>query len=61
MNKLVLIFPFFLISSLHAETLAQFEKKLIKQYEQKEFYEVNQEIESAVVVKIKQEVEILYF
>ena len=55
MNKLVLIFPFVLISPLHAETLVQFEQKLIKQYEQKEFYEVNQEIESAVVVKIKQD------
>ena len=55
MNKLALIFPFVLISPLHAETLAQFEKKLIKQYEQKAFYEINQDIESAVVAKIKQD------
>lgn len=55
MKKLVLLLPFIFMSQAYAETLAQFEKQLVKQYDQKAFYEVNQEIESAVVNKIKQD------
>ncbi|MBH2002205.1 MAG: hypothetical protein I8H98_08050 [Moraxellaceae bacterium] len=55
MKKLALLLPLILLSQAHAETLAQFEKKLIKNYDKKDFYEVNQKIETAIVNKIKQD------
>ncbi|WP_288402598.1 hypothetical protein [uncultured Acinetobacter sp.] len=53
MKKIVFLLSLILISETHAETLAQFEKKLIQHYTQKDFYEVNQTIESEVVAKIE--------
>jgi hypothetical protein len=53
MKKIVFLLSLILISETHAETLAQFEKKLIQHYTQKDFYEVNQTIESEIVAKIE--------
>ncbi|MCH7333635.1 hypothetical protein [Acinetobacter modestus] len=53
MKKILFLLPLILISETHAETLAQFEKKLIQHYTQKDFYEVNQTIESEIVAKIE--------
>lgn len=41
------------MSQAHAETLAQFEKKLIQKYENNDFYQVNQAIESDIINKIE--------
>lgn len=53
MKRLVLLLPLLVISQTHAETLAQFEKKLIQKYANKDFYQVNQAIESEIVEKIE--------
>lgn len=55
MKKLALLLLLILLSQAHAETLAQFEKKLIKNYDKKDFYEVNQKIETEILNKIKQD------
>ncbi|RZF51720.1 hypothetical protein EXE30_10950 [Acinetobacter halotolerans] len=52
MKNIVLLLPLIFISQTYAESLVQFEKNLAKKYGQKNFYEVNQEIESEVVNKL---------
>ncbi|MEB6478418.1 hypothetical protein [Acinetobacter vivianii] len=53
MKRLVLLLPLLVVSQTYAETLAQFEKKLIQKYANKDFYQVNQAIESDIVNKIE--------
>ncbi|ENX22025.1 hypothetical protein F892_01265 [Acinetobacter vivianii] len=53
MKRLVLLLPLLVVSQTYAETLAQFEKKLIQKYANKDFYQVNQAIESDIVHKIE--------
>ena len=55
MKRHILFLVLLMISQTHAETLAQFEKKLMQKYENKDFYQVNQAIELEIVEKIKQD------
>lgn len=53
MKRYIVLLALLMISQTHAETLAQFEKKLIQKYANKDFYQVNQAIESEIVEKIE--------
>ena len=52
--KNIFIFIALIFSSIiHAETLAQFESRVVKNYKDKSFYDVNQSIETEIVAKIQ--------
>ncbi|MFK4204264.1 hypothetical protein [Acinetobacter junii] len=52
--KNIFIFIVLIFSSIiHAETLAQFESRVVKNYKDKSFYDVNQSIEAEIVAKIQ--------
>lgn len=52
--KNIFIFIALIFSSIiYAETLAQFENRVFKNYKDKSFYDVNQSIETEIVTKIQ--------
>ena len=52
--KNIFIFIVLIFSSIiYAETLAQFESRVVKNYKDKSFYDVNQLIETEIVAKIQ--------
>jgi len=52
--KNIFIFIVLIFSSIiHAETLAQFESRVVNNYKYKSFYDVNQSIETEIVAKIQ--------
>ena len=52
--KNIFIFIVLIFSSIiHAETLAQFESRVVENYKDKSFYDVNQSIETEIVAKIQ--------
>lgn len=52
--KNIFIFIVLIFSSIiHAETLAQFESRVVNNYKDKSFYDVNQLIETEIVAKIQ--------